>query len=66
LSISFYISNLACILKSLICIVWFKIMTVNQRVLGSSPRGGASKKEASVYTGAFFVLRTSKGLVAFE
>jgi hypothetical protein len=42
LSISFYISNLACILKSLICIVWFKIMTVNQRVLGSSPRGGAT------------------------
>jgi hypothetical protein len=27
----------------LICIVWFKIMTVNQRVLGSSPRGGALK-----------------------
>ena len=36
MSISFYISNLTQLLESLIFSVWYKIMTVNQRVLGSS------------------------------
>jgi len=31
-------------------------MTVNQRVLGSSPRGGATEKHLLVIAGAFFIL----------
>ena len=36
-------------------------LTHNQVVAGSSPRGGATKKEASVYTGAFLFCPPPKG-----
>jgi hypothetical protein len=42
----------------LIFVAWFKIMTVNQRVLGSSPRGGATEKHLLVMAGAFFLFCT--------
>jgi hypothetical protein len=42
----------------LICIVWFKIMTVNQRVAGSSPAGGARKP--GVFTSGFFIFLSLK------